>query len=148
MPSKNIEDAAKFIQDSWESIQHEFIKSNPGRYLIITCSYRSPSEQLELFKKGRTMGTDGEWHVQHENEVVTNVDGFKVLGAHNYMPSRAIDVAVVNNQTGEVLWEKIHYYSLLGIAKAVGLESGGGWKSIKDWPHLQIPDYKHYNENI
>lgn len=146
MPTKDINDAATPIRDRWEEIKNAFIQSNPGKYLVLSCVYRSPDEQMELFKKGRTLGTDGKWYIQDKAKIVTNVDGTTVLGAHNYKPSRAIDVAVVDNQTGKYLWEEGHYHSLLGIAKAVGLESGGGWKSIKDWPHIQVPDYKNYKE--
>lgn len=144
MPTKDINDAAKPIRDNWETIKNEFFKLNPGKYLVITCVHRSPDEQLELFKKGRTLGADGKWYVQDKAKIVTNVDGISVLGAHNYKPSRAIDVAVVDNQTGKYLWEEKHYHSLLEIAKGVGLESGGGWKSLKDWPHIQVLDYKNY----
>lgn len=145
MPTKDIEDAAKPIRDNWETIKNEFFKRNPNRYLVITCVYRSPEEQFELYKKGRTMDTQGHWVIQHKEQVVTNVDGHTVLGAHNYKPSRAIDVAVVDNQTGKTLWEESNYYCLLEIAQGVNLESGGSWHSIKDWPHIQIPDYKNYN---
>lgn len=144
MPSKDIQDAVKLIQDAWPQIQNEFFKRNPNRYLVITTTYRSPEEQFELFKKGRTMDTQGHWVVQRQEQIVTNVDGRTVLGAHNYMPSRAIDVTVFDNQTGKPIWEESSYYCLLEIAQTVGLESGGGWHSLKDWPHLQIPDYKNY----
>lgn len=146
MPSKDINDAAKPLRDNWETIKNEFFKSNTGKYLVLSCVHRSVGEQLELFKGGRGLGSDGKWYIQDKAKVVTNVDGTKVLGAHNYKPSRAIDVAVVDNQTGKYLWEEKYYYCLLEIAKGVGLESGGGWKSIKDWPHLQVPDYKNYKE--
>lgn len=144
MPTKDINDAAKPIRDKWEEIKNAFFESNPGKYLVLSCVYRSPDEQLELFKKGRILGTDGKWYIQDKAKVVTNVDGVSLLGAHNYKPSRAIDVAVVDNSTGKYLWEEKFYYSLLEIAKRVGLESGGGWKSIKDWPHLQIANYKEH----
>lgn len=146
MATKDINDAAKPLRDNWESIKNEFFKSNPGKYLVLSCVYRSPDEQLELFKQGRTLGTDGKWYIQDKAKIVTNVDGTTVVGAHNYKPSRAIDVAVVDNQTGKYLWEEKYYYCLLEIAKGLGLESGGGWKSIKDWPHIQVPNYKTYTE--
>ena len=146
MPTKDINDACKAIRDNWESITTEFIRRNAGKYLVLTCVYRSPDEQLDLFKKGRIKGADGKWYIQDKAKIVTNVDGVTILGAHNYKPARAIDVAVVDNQTGKFLWEEKHYFPLLQIAKGVGLESGGAWKSIKDWPHLQVPDYKNYKE--
>ena len=144
MATKNIEDAAKPIQDVWKEIQHEFIKVSPGKYLELTAVYRSPEEQFELFKKGRVLTETGRWVVKYKEQVVTNVDGRKVLGAHNYKPSRAIDVVVVDNQTGKYLWEEKNYFSLGPIVETVGLEWGGSWKSIKDLPHIQIKNYKEY----
>lgn len=148
MPTRGIEDAAKPIRDAWETIRHEYIQRSPGKYLVLTCVYRSPDEQLALFKQGRTLDSSGNWTIVDKSKVVTNVDGTKILGAHNYKPSRAIDVMVVDNQTGKPVWEESSYHCLLEIAKGVGLESGGGWKSIKDWPHIEVPDYKNYKENV
>lgn len=143
MPTKDIQDAAFAIRDKWEEIKLEFIKRNPNKYLVITCVHRTPKEQLALFKKGRKLVSEGKWVIVNKSEVVTNVDGTKVLGSHNYYPARAIDVAVVDNKTGKYLWEESHYHSLLEIVEGVGLESGGRWKSLKDWPHIQIPNYRN-----
>lgn len=144
MATKDINDAAKPLRDAWETIKNEYSKRVPGKRLVLTCVYRSPAEQLELFGKGRTLGSDGKWSIQDKSKVVTNVDGRTVLGAHNYKPARAIDVAVVDTTTGKYIWTESSYYPLLAIAAGVGLESGGAWKSITDWPHLQIPKYKTY----
>ena len=146
MAKNDIEDAVKPIQEAWPEIKNEFFKRNPGRYLILSSIYRSPSEQFELFKKGRTMSTQGDWVVQSQEQVVTNVDGHSILGAHNYMPSRAIDVAIVDNQTGKTIWEESSYSCLLEIAQGVGLESGLEWKNFKDACHIQVRNYKTYRE--
>lgn len=144
MATKNIEDAVKEIRDKWDEIKNEYFKRMPGKYLVLSCVHRSPDEQLELFKKGRTLGTDGKWYVSNKAAIVTNVDGYKILGAHNYKPARAIDVAVVDNQTGKYLWEEKYYFPLLQIAQGVGLESGLEWKTFKDGPHIQVKGYKTY----
>ena len=142
--SKDINDAAKPLRDNWELIKNEYFKSVPGFYLELTTVFRSPNEQFELFKKGRTMDTQGNWITTDKSQIVTNVDGYKIMGAHNYYPARAIDVAVVSNKTGKITWEESYYTPLIKIANEFGLESGGEWKSIKDYPHLQIRDYKNY----
>lgn len=144
MATKDIADAAKPIRENWDEIRQTYAKYNPGKYLSLTSVHRPPEEQFSLYKKGRKQNPDGTWVVVDKSQVVTNVDGYKIKGAHNYMPSRAIDVAVVNNQTGKVSWKESDYFSLGTIAKSVGLEWGGNWKSIKDYPHLEIPDYKNY----
>lgn len=144
MISTSLLDACKLIQDNWDCIKRDFFVLVPNHYLEITTVYRSPDEQFQLFQRGRTMNTQGEWIITDKSKIVTNVDGYKEIGAHNYHPSRAIDVCVVNNQTGERLWSNIWYTSLIDIAGRYGLEDGGAWHGLKDWPHLQVRDFKNY----
>lgn len=140
----SIEDAVRPIRDNWLVIKNAFFQSNPGQYLILTFVHRPPELQLELFKKGREQDAQGNWVVVDKSQVVTNCDGYKVLSAHNYFPSRAIDIAVVDNKSGAIIWEESYYQCLLEIATGVGLVSGAGWKSLKDSDHIEIKDYKNY----
>lgn len=144
MPSKDINDAAKPIRENWEKIKEEYIKVVPGKHLVLTCVHRFVEEQLELFKKGRVLGTDGKWVVTDKAKIVTNVDGTNVLGAHNFKPARAIDVMVVDNTTGNGTWEERFYLPIGPIVRKLGLTWGGDWKSIKDLPHIEVPNYKTY----
>lgn len=148
MPTKNIDDACKAIRDAWPSIKTDFFSVVPGHYLDIDCIYRSPEEQLELYKQGREESTLMEtgWRINDKTKVVTNVDGKISVGAHNYRPARAIDVCVVDNQTGKRSWNPDWYKPLIEIAARYGLVEGGTWKSIQDWPHLEVKDFKHYTE--
>lgn len=146
MPTKDIDDATKPIRDHWEEIKRDYFEVVPGKYLVLTCVHRSPDEQLELYGRGRTKGSDGKWYVQDKAKIVTNVDGVTVLGAHNYRPSRAIDVMVVDNTTGRETWDERFYTPLHNIAKRYNLTWGGDWKSIKDMPHFEVPNYKTYQE--
>lgn len=52
--------------------------------------YRTPNEQFELYKKGRTF-QNGKW--VKTGTTVTNLDGKTKLSNHNYSPSTAIDIA-------------------------------------------------------
>jgi peptidoglycan LD-endopeptidase CwlK len=146
MPSKDIRDAAQPIRDAWETIKTEYAKVFPKKHLVITCSHRFVEEQAELFAKGRVRGSDGKWTIQDKAKIVTNVDGTTVLGAHNFKPARAIDVAVVDNETGQVTWEERFYLPLGPIVRKLNLTWGGDWKSIKDLPHIEVKDYKNYVE--
>lgn len=146
MSSKNIDDACKAIRDRWEEITNEFFKRQPGKYLVLTEVHRPVAQQFDLYKKGRKQLPTGVWVVEDKNLVVTNVDGYKTLGAHNYFPSRAIDVAIVDNQTGKTLWEENYYHCLVEISERVGLESGASWKSLKDPQHIQVKNYLSYYE--
>jgi peptidoglycan L-alanyl-D-glutamate endopeptidase CwlK len=144
MPTRDIVDAAKPIKDNWETIKTEYSNVVLGKKLVITCVHRSPEEQLELYKKGRILGTDEKWVVQDKAKIVTNVDGKEILGAHNYRPARAIDVMVVDKTTGRETWEAKYYLPLGPIVRKLGLTWGGDWKSIKDLPHIEVKDYKNY----
>lgn len=144
MASRDIKDSAEPLQKEWPFIRSRYAAINPGKHLVLTTTYRSPEEQFTLFKEGRTMDTQGHWVIADKSQVVTNIDGHTVMGAHNYYPSRAIDVVVVDETSGKIIWEEDSYHCLLEIAQDVGLESGGGWNSLKDWPHLQIRNYKDF----
>jgi peptidoglycan L-alanyl-D-glutamate endopeptidase CwlK len=95
---------------------------------MLTCTQRSVEEQQRLYAKGRTQ----------PGQKVTNVDGVTKKSNHNYTPARAVDVAVVIN--GKVSWDADEYAPLGELAKKYGLHWGGNWKSLKDYPHLELPE--------
>lgn len=155
MPTKNIDDACKAIRDNWEEMKRDFFQAMPGHYLEIDCVYRSPEEQFELFKKGRrAIDSVNHWEIVDKSQIVTNVDGYVVKGAHNYKPSRAVDFRVISNQTGKTTWDDKFYVPLGEIAKRYGLVWGGDWdgdgdrtdQKLMDAPHIEVKDYKHYKE--
>lgn len=145
MPTTDIADACKDIRDVWENIKNDFFEAVPGHYLDLTCVHRTPEEQFILFRQGRSQDLSGVWHIVDSDKVVTNDDGKTHLSPHNYLPARAIDVCVVDNQTGSRLWNEKWYKPLLDIAKRYNLVEGGEWRTIKDWPHLEVPHYKDYS---
>ena len=138
----SIEDAHKLIRDVWETIKDEYSKSNPGKHLVLTESHRSPERQMALYKKGRKQTANGDWVTFDKSQVLTMVDGFQIMGAHNYFPSRAIDVAVVFDKSGKISWKEGDYSPLKEIAVGVGLEWGGTWARLNDYPHLEIPGWR------
>ena len=104
-----------------------------GITLLVTCTYRSGDEQNELYAQGRTK----------PGKIVTNARAGQ--SKHNFTvddkpASLAIDIVpMVNgkpvwNTTGEdlVIWERV---GKLGEAR--GMEWGGSWLKLKDWPHFQ-----------
>jgi peptidoglycan LD-endopeptidase CwlK len=147
MPTITICDAVKPIRDNWEKIKSSYAKEVPGKLLALSCVYRPPEEQIALYAKGRTKGTDGKWIVTNKSMIVTNVDGITVIGAHNYKPARAIDVVVVESVTKKALWDEKWYLPIGHIVRECGLTWGGDWKSFKDYPHVEVPGYKTYVES-
>lgn len=97
-----------------------------------TCTYRSSAEQNELYAQGRTK----------PGRKVTNAKGGQ--SEHNFTlngkpASRAFDIAIRVN--GSLNWDTRHpHWKRAGqIGKALGLVWGGDFKSIKDFPHFQLP---------
>lgn len=82
----------------------------------VVYGYRSPEEQFLLFQKGRAL-VNGEWKVYNKNNVVTNCDGYQRLSAHNYSPSRAVDVAPLIN--GIITYNTVQFYHFCGFVKGV-----------------------------
>jgi peptidoglycan LD-endopeptidase CwlK len=98
--------------------------------------YRTPAEQFELFKQGRTL-TNGVWKVT--GKTVTQLDGKTKMSNHNSNPSKAIDIAPF-----PIDWNNIQRFLDMAkvvkeAAKTVGVEItyGGDWK-MKDYPHFEV----------
>lgn len=137
MPSTSLQDADKKLRDTYLALRAEYQEQNPGRSLVVTCSYRSPEEQMEAYKQGRGL-EDGAWRVQDPARVVTQLSGLPGHESnHNLKPSRAVDVAVCIG--GKVTWEPRDYAALGPLAAKHGLVWGGNWIHLKDYPHLELP---------
>ena len=126
MPSTRLSDAEPALQLAYACLLADF-RENTGHDLLLTCTHRTVDEQRALYSKGRTA----------PGQRVTNVDGVSQMSNHNYTPARAVDVAVVVH--GKVSWSPADYAPLGELAKRYGLVWGGSWKSIKDYPHLELP---------
>ncbi len=117
-----------------ENYQDELIEQAKakGIDIIITDDFRTIEVQDSLYKRGRTT----------EGNIVTNVKGGNSY--HNY--GLAIDFALKLNN-GDVIWDlsydgnnngEADWMEVVEIAKELGFEWGGDWKSFKDYPHLQM----------
>ena len=102
----------------------------------VLSGFRSPKEQLELYKQGREF-KDGKW--VKVGRVVTNVDGVNTKSNHNYSPSRAIDIAPY-----PIDWDDIERFEQMAVvvidcANKLGVELvwGGDWH-MKDYPHFEL----------
>jgi peptidoglycan L-alanyl-D-glutamate endopeptidase CwlK len=126
--SRDFQHANETLVERYKLLAKEFEEQNPGKRLIVTCTYRSPKEQNRLYKQGR-FGNAG--------PILTYKDGKNSKSRHNFFPSTALDVAVVVG--GKAVWAEEAYWPLLPLAKKYNLQSGGGWVRFADWPHLQLP---------
>lgn len=107
--------------------------------------HRTPAQQFELFKQGRTFnGT--KWEVISPGKIVTTKDGFVNKSRHNYLPSTAMDIGLF--QAGKYLGNSPHYKKVKLGANLFGFTWGGIWSSPHDEPHIEIPLSKFRFQSI
>lgn len=93
-----------------------------GWVVAVQSGYRSIEAQNKLYAQGRTK----------PGKRVTNAKGGRSY--HNF----GIAADVVFKVNGKWSWDdKLPWNKLGEEGKALGLEWGGDWKSIKDRPHFQ-----------
>ncbi|MFM7105626.1 MAG: hypothetical protein ACKOW8_08890, partial [Flavobacteriales bacterium] len=81
MPSRKIEDCNTILQDVWKKASALYAITYPdAAKVFLTCTYRTPAEQLELYALGRT----------EKGNIVTNI---RTGGKHNSLPAKAFDIA-------------------------------------------------------
>jgi len=120
--------------------------------------HRAPSKQFEYYKKGREKTGDGVWKIVNKSKVITNIDGYKKKGKHNYDPSRAIDVCAYVSGKPHLSWNHTQLAYIAGTAMMVAevlyaegkishkLRWGNDWdmdgdfsdNSLVDAPHLEL----------
>lgn len=132
MPSRDPKDLTLEMRVRWERSLAEWLATYPNdKVPFLTQTLRTNEEQNKLFAQGRT--TPG--------KVVTNARAGQSL--HNY--GHAFDIAF-KDAKGKVDWEDTEPYSrFAAIAKRHGLAWGGDWKSFKDVPHFEPPNYTWRN---
>lgn len=125
----------------------------------ITCheGHRSVEKQFAYFKKGRKF-INGEWVLVKPKSKITNIDGIKVKGKHNYNPSLALDFKAYVPGKPQLTWDAVHLTyigaSLIMIAEYLHSEGliehklrwGGNWdkdgdladNTLYDRPHVEL----------
>jgi hypothetical protein len=128
--SRELADCHPELQRRFGALRVDFEREQ-GRQLIITSTYRSPERQAELYAQGRTA----------PGQVVTKLDGHAKKSRHNVYPAEALDVAIdVDPGPGKhVSWDRGAFAPLGPLALRHGLVWGGGWTSLQDDPHLELP---------
>lgn len=96
--------------------------------------HRTPSDQFEIYKKGREF-VNGTW--RKTGTTFTNIDGFAKLSRHNYLPALSIDIGLFRPD-GKYETAS-HYAKVAAGAKLLKLDWGGDWRTFKDQPHIEVP---------
>lgn len=105
-----------------------------GFKVKLISAHRTPADQFELYKKGRTF-SNGEW--RKTGSVVTNMDGYNKKSRHNFLPATAFDIGIFNEAGQYVTDHK--YYKHVAQGKSFNLDWGGDWQGLVDTPHLELP---------
>lgn len=97
---------------------------------------RTKTEQDDLYAKGRTK----------PGKIVTNAKGNTYSSMHQW--GVAADIYLKMDVDGDGLTADDAFNNATGlfnkvgkIGQSIGLEWGGSWKSIKDLPHFQLPQF-------
>jgi len=133
MASRDIRDLSPFLQRVFFNMNSWYQRHFKYRHLILTCTYRSVTEQYKLYCQGRVT----------KGPVVTYIDGITKKSMHNYRPSeggaRAFDFAVVIR--GKARWDKKYYDPCWLFFREAHLTRkirwGRDFKNFSDFPHIQ-----------
>jgi hypothetical protein len=126
---QSIEDAVNF-------------KLPAGHSAKLVSAHRTPADQFEVFKKGRTF-KNGTW--VKTGKVFTDKDGYVKLSRHNYLPCTAFDTGLFN--VAAYLPDS-PLYQHIQEGKQFDMNWGGDWTGLIDQPHLEIPSGKFFKSNI
>lgn len=118
--SRKISDLNPFVADLCN--KHVKACKADGIELLVTSTYRDKASQAALYAIGRTA----------PGKIVTRANAGQSF--HNYRV--AYDVVPLVN--GKAVWNDGVLWGKIGaIGKTFGLEWGGDFKAIKDYPHFQ-----------
>lgn len=95
--------------------------------ILITETYRTVKEQDILYAKGRTSS----------GNIVTNAKGKGYKSQHQW----GIAFDFCKNVKGHEYDDSAYFRKVAKYAKRLGLAWGGDWKSIKDTPHIYMPQW-------
>ena len=123
---RKIEDLHPKLQDLIYDLKTESEKQ--GLKIGISECLRTKEEQDELYAKGRTQ----------KGSIVTNAKGETFSSMHQW----GVAFDFYRNDGKGIYNNEDKFFNKVGkIGRELGLEWGGGWKSIVDLPHFQLSDW-------
>ena len=103
---KNSNLVLKELHQELQLILIESLKRSKIDFSLVQ-GHRSPKVQFEYYKKGRAL-KNNKWVVVDEKKVITNIDGYKIKGKHNYKPSLAVDIMAYIPGKPTLAYDKVH----------------------------------------
>lgn len=145
--NRDIELLHPLFQNNLDEILRAIQKKLPKDYTCKMISgHRSPSEQFDLYKKGRRF-RNGSWRVSNRSQVVTNINGITKLSKHNYLPCISIDIGIFD-ENGKYMTQAQYYKHVKEGAKLIDASWGGDWRRFVDMPHIQLSRKHYYKGSI
>ena len=130
MPSRDKKDLDSRLVSAYDKACIKFKELYPeDAQPFLTCTYRSPEEQNELYKIGRSL----------PGRKVTNLQGPN--SAHNQNPSKAFDIAFVGLNK-KLDWTPALFKKFSELIDKEIVECGSDWKKFVDLPHYQLKGWK------
>ena len=131
---RNVSQLHPELQKKVVKLQKECLKV--GIKIKIGECFRTVAEQNALYAKGRTA----------PGSIVTNAKGSSYSSMHQWGVAfdffLDMDVDKDGKTSDDAFNNATKLFNKVGaIGKKLGLEWGGDWKSIKDLPHFQLPDW-------
>ena len=131
---RNVSQLHPTLQKKVVELQKECKKQ--GIKIKIGECFRTVAEQNALYAKGRTA----------PGSIVTNAKGNSYSSMHQWGIAfdffLDMDVDKDGKTSDDAFNNATKLFNRVGaIGKKIGLEWGGDWKSIKDLPHFQLPDW-------
>ena len=126
--SARVQDLERWTQERCVKFVDECL--NGGLSIRITHTLRTMDEQRHLYAQGRTFA----------GAVVTNAPPGE--SPHNW--GMAFDICFEGKTLDECYpaASDPRWAQVAGIGEALGLAWGGRWKSLKDLPHFERPDWR------
>ncbi|MCZ8533840.1 M15 family metallopeptidase [Psychrobacillus psychrodurans] len=124
------------VHPSLKEYTIELIKRcyNEGIKIQISSGFRSNEEQAYIYGQGRPNYIWNGKKYGSKGSIVSNA--MPGTSVHNY--GLAIDYFLVSDDGNKSLWTvNDKWRRVAAIAKSMGFEWGGDWKSFEDYPHLQ-----------
>lgn len=130
------EDLDKFLLEVKNYAKEEWNKRHDDVQVFVTCTHRNNARQTQLFNQGRNgnKGPIATWAKAGQSK-------------HNFYPSKAYDIAFMNNATKKLDWSQklfVEYWEIIFAKYGDKVRWGGDFdlnrkidKKI-DLPHFEI----------
>lgn len=137
-----IEDCDYRLINAWNAAVIIFKERHPDLTPKIVCAYRSPQEQNELYKIGRTVKGANVSASLPMGRKVTNASALE--SPHNYDPSQAFDFFFID-QFKHGVWSPLSLFkefAQLCLDADPTLVWGGSFQGLVDSDHIELKNWR------